>query len=131
MLEGRLGPGWDQMGTRTSDEDYFALLRRLKHRPLDYFRMFNADSALFTSAGATRLALEFFGVDRFLFASDAPFDPEQGPMYIRDTIKIIDSLEIDAREREKIYSGNAMRMLQLEYRGGVLRRKERPVAAQG
>jgi len=123
MLEGRLGPGWDQIGTRTSDEDYFDLLRRLQHRPLDYFRMFYADSALFTSAGATRLALEFFGDERFLFASDAPFDPEQGPMYIRDTIKIIDSLDIEPRSREKIYSGNAIRMLQLEQRNGMLRRK--------
>jgi aminocarboxymuconate-semialdehyde decarboxylase len=123
MLEGRLGPGWDQMGTRTSDEDYFALLRRLKHRPIDYFRMFYADSALFTSAGATRLALDFFGVDRFLFASDAPFDPEQGPMYIRETIRILDALDIDPPSREKIYAGNAMSMLQLEQRNGRLRRR--------
>ncbi|MFM8480110.1 MAG: amidohydrolase family protein [Gammaproteobacteria bacterium] len=123
MLEGRLGPGWDQMGTRTSDEDYFALLKKLKHRPLDYFRMFYADSALFTAAGATRLALEFFGEDRFLFASDAPFDPEQGPMYIRETIRILDELEITETARRKIYSGNAMAMLKLENTGGKLRRK--------
>ena len=25
MLEGRLGPGWDVMGSRTTDEDYVAL----------------------------------------------------------------------------------------------------------
>ena len=25
MLEGRIGPGWDQIGARTSDEDYQAL----------------------------------------------------------------------------------------------------------
>src|SRR5215831_4797670 len=34
-FEGRVGPGWDQLGTRTSDEDYRALLRSLKRRPLD------------------------------------------------------------------------------------------------
>lgn len=123
MLEGRLGPGWDQMGTRTSEEDYAALLRRLKHRPVDYFRMFYADTALFTAAGATRLALEFFGADHFLFASDAPFDPEQGPMYIRETIRILDALDIDAASRAKIYTGNAMRMLQLEHHEGRLRRR--------
>ena len=27
MLEGRIGPGWDQLGARTSDEDYRALLQ--------------------------------------------------------------------------------------------------------
>ncbi|MFY9992472.1 MAG: amidohydrolase family protein, partial [Rhodoplanes sp.] len=29
MLEGRIGPGWDQLGVRTSDEDYQALKRSL------------------------------------------------------------------------------------------------------
>src|SRR6185437_969751 len=28
MLEGRIGPGWDQFGERTSDEDYGALLKQ-------------------------------------------------------------------------------------------------------
>ncbi len=36
--EGRVGPGWDQLGKRTTDEDYFALLKSLKKRPLDYFK---------------------------------------------------------------------------------------------
>ena len=34
-FEGRVGPGWDQLGSRTSDEDYYALLASLKKRPLD------------------------------------------------------------------------------------------------
>ncbi len=38
MLEGRLGPGNDVMGSRTSDEDYVALRKSLKKRPLDYFK---------------------------------------------------------------------------------------------
>ena len=38
MLEGRIGPGWDQLGARTSDEDYVALRKSLKKRPLDYFK---------------------------------------------------------------------------------------------
>ena len=38
MLEGRLGPGNDVMGPRTSDEDYVALRKSLKKRPLDYFK---------------------------------------------------------------------------------------------
>jgi uncharacterized protein len=42
-----------------------------------------------------------------VFASDAPFDPEGGPMYIRETIKVIDELEITDVERRKIYQRNA------------------------
>ncbi|MBV9954649.1 MAG: amidohydrolase family protein, partial [Pseudolabrys sp.] len=50
MLEGRIGPGWDVLGQRTSDEDYGAVLKRLKKRPLDYFKhSFYADTAAFTA----------------------------------------------------------------------------------
>jgi len=112
-LEGRLGPGWDQLGARTSDEDYSVVLKALKKRPLDYFRMFYADTALFGAYDATVCGLRFFGADRVLFASDSPFDPEKGPMYIRETIAIIDRLPITAEERERIYWGNAVRLLKL------------------
>jgi predicted TIM-barrel fold metal-dependent hydrolase len=34
MLEGRIGPGWDVLGSRTSDEDYVALRKSLKKLPI-------------------------------------------------------------------------------------------------
>jgi aminocarboxymuconate-semialdehyde decarboxylase len=112
-FEGRLGPGMDQLGARTSDEDLTVVLRRLKKRPLDYFRMFYADTALFGAYDATVCGLRFFGPDMVLFASDSPFDPERGPMYIRETISIVDRLPLTPAEREQVYSGNAMRLLKL------------------
>jgi aminocarboxymuconate-semialdehyde decarboxylase len=48
-----------------------------------------------------------------LFASDAPFDPEKGPMYIRETIAVIDRLPIGDDQREQIYWRNAARLLRL------------------
>ena len=112
-FEGRVGPGWDQLGTRTSDVDYRELLHTLKKRPLDYFRMFYADTALFGAFEATKCGLKFFGSERVLFASDAPFDPEKGSMYTRTTIEIVDRLEISPEERHAIYEGNARRLLKL------------------
>ncbi len=106
-FEGRMGPGLDQLGSRTSDEDYEGLLKALRHRPLDYFKMFWGDTAVFGSKAATECGLQFFGPDKVVFASDAPFDPEGGPMYIRETIKVIDQLGITDAERHKIYQGNA------------------------
>jgi predicted TIM-barrel fold metal-dependent hydrolase len=110
---GRVGPGWDQLGARTSAPDGSEALKRLKKRPVDYFHMFYADTALFGAYDATVCGLAFFGADRVLFASDAPFDPEGGPMYIRDTIAIVDRLPITEDERARIYSGNAVRLLKL------------------
>jgi len=112
-FEGRVGPGWDQLGTRTSDEDYTLILKKLKKRPLDYFRLFYADTALMGAREATLCGLKFFGAERVLFGSDMPFDPEKGTAYIRWTIEIIDSLEIKPEERQAIYEGNARRLLKL------------------
>jgi predicted TIM-barrel fold metal-dependent hydrolase len=112
-FEGRVGPGWDQLGTRTTDEDYSALLQQLAKRPIDYFRMFYADTALFGAYDATMCGLKFFGADHVLFASDAPFDPERGPMYIRETIAILDRLPISEDERQRIYWRNADSLLKL------------------
>lgn len=113
-FEGRVGPGWDQLGTRTADEDYESLLKSLKKRPIDYFRMYYADTAMFGSASGTRCGLDFFGVDKVVFASDAPFDPEGGTMYIRDTIRVIDELDISESDRRKIYNGNACDLLKIK-----------------
>jgi len=115
--EGRIGHGWDQLGTRTSDADYSSVRASMKMRPLDYFKKFYADTALFGAAAATRCGLSFFGVDQVLFASDTPFEPEPG-MYIGETIDVIDRLEITDDERDRIYRKNAQRLLRLDVRQG-------------
>jgi predicted TIM-barrel fold metal-dependent hydrolase len=111
-LEGRIGYGWDQLGVRTSEVDYSALLRSMKRRPIDYFRLFYADTAMFGARAATRCGVEFFGADRVLFASDMPFDPTPG-LYMRETIRVIESLDLTAEDRQRIYAGNAQRLLGL------------------
>jgi aminocarboxymuconate-semialdehyde decarboxylase len=115
-FEGRIGPGWDQLGTRTSDVDYFQLLKKLKRRPIDYFRMFYADTALFGAREPTICGLKFFGAEKVLFASDSPFDPEKGSAYIRWTIEVIESLDIPAEEKKAIYEGNIRRLAGLKTR---------------
>jgi len=112
-FEGRVGYGWDQLGTRTSDADYFSLLRSMKKRPIDYFRMFYADTALFGALAGTKCGLDFFGVDHVVFASDVPFEPKPG-LYIRETIRCIENLGLTAEQKEQIYCGNAQRLLHLK-----------------
>jgi predicted TIM-barrel fold metal-dependent hydrolase len=111
-FEGRVGYGWDQLGLRTSDEDYGALLQSMKKRPLDYFKMFYADTALFGARAATECGLSFFGVDRVLFASDTPFEPAPG-LYIRETIHVIDGLDMSSFDRDRIYYKNAQNLLKI------------------
>jgi aminocarboxymuconate-semialdehyde decarboxylase len=113
FFEGRVGPGCDQLGKRTTDEDLSKVLSALKRRPLDYFKDFYADSAVFGSRAATVCGLDFYGSDRVLFASDCPFDPEGGPGYIRDTIAVLESLKLSDVDREKICFRNAETLLRL------------------
>jgi aminocarboxymuconate-semialdehyde decarboxylase len=112
-FEGRVGPLFDQLGTRTSDEDYGALLKSMAKRPIEYFRMFYGDTAVGGSRAAIECGLNFFGPDKVLFATDCPFDPEGGPMFIRDTITAIDALDIPDADRRKIYLDNALRLMGL------------------
>ena len=115
-FEGRVGPLWDQLGTRTSDEDYSGILAAMKEkgrRPIDYFRLFHNDTAVGGARSAIRCGLDFFGSDRVLFGTDCPFDPEGGPMFIRETIAALDGLALAEDERAAVYSRNALRMLKM------------------
>jgi hypothetical protein len=58
-FEGRVGHGWDQLGSRTSDVDYKALLKSMKKRPIDYLRMFYGDTALFGARAEPSAAWSF------------------------------------------------------------------------
>lgn len=114
FFEGRVGPGLDQLGRRSDDPHEAGTLGRLAKRPYDYFRMFYADTATFGSVPATECGLAFFGADRVLFASDAPFDPEKGSGYIRSTLAVMDGITASIEDKQKIYEGNARRLLKLD-----------------
>jgi aminocarboxymuconate-semialdehyde decarboxylase len=113
-FEGRVGHSWDQLGARTSDEDYSLILKRLKKRPFDYFKDFYGDTALAGARGATVCGISFFSPDHVLFASDCPFDPEKGTMYPRLSIAVMESLELPAADMAKICHGNAIKMFGLK-----------------
>ncbi len=112
-LEGRVAHSFDQMGARTSDEDYESLRKSLKKRPYDYFKDFYGDTAMEGARAATVCGLEFFGADHVVFASDCPFDKEKGPGYIRDTINVLNSIPLSDVDREKICFRNAVKLFGL------------------
>ena len=45
-----------------------------------------------------------------VFGSDCPFDPEGGPLFIREIIAAIDALDIPEADRQKIYEHNIRRL---------------------
>ena len=114
FLSHRVGYGMDQFGARTSDEDYEGLRKRMKKRPVDYFKMFYNDTSINGWASGMRCGLDFFGKDKVLFGTDCPFDPEGGPLFIREIFKAVDSLKLSKDDRRRLYFGNAKRLMKLK-----------------
>ncbi len=118
FLEARIRFGLEQLGTRELSEPHYAKIvadMKAKGRsPVDYFKMFYGDTAINGWAPGIRFGLDFFGCDHVMFGTDCPFDPEGGPLFIRELIKAIDSLKLSEEERDKIYHANTVRMLKLK-----------------
>jgi len=85
----------------------------LKRPPIEYFRMFYADTALNGSTAALTCGYSFFGAEHILFATDFPYDDENGARFTREVIKSIESLDISPEQKELIFQGNAKRLLRL------------------
>ncbi|MCS7280635.1 MAG: amidohydrolase [Desulfobacterota bacterium] len=85
----------------------------LKKHPIEYYRMFYADTALNGNPLALRCALEFFGEDHLLFGTDMPYDVENGDISIRSTIEALESMIDSHSVKEKVFYKNAQRILKL------------------
>jgi aminocarboxymuconate-semialdehyde decarboxylase len=110
---GKINLGFRQIFFGTAERNPLAEEAGLERRPIDYYRMLYADTALGGEIEPTRCGHAFFGTRSCLFATDAPFDAEQGRGLIRDTIRAVEALPISAAERARIFAGNARALLRL------------------
>jgi aminocarboxymuconate-semialdehyde decarboxylase len=60
--------------------------------------------------------MKFYPLEKIVFASDCPFDPEKGTMYIRETLRLIEKMDWTKAEREQVcitrtWSGSRARRL--------------------
>ncbi len=111
MSAGRIESGLALLGTRNPPEHVAAVATDLQEPPLTAFRRFFADTASFGSRAALECGRDFFGIDQLLFASDMPFDPEQGPGFIRDTLRAIDEMNLTEADRRAILENNLKKLL--------------------
>src|ERR1035437_10005727 len=108
---GRIALGFRQIFFGAPDRNPGA--ERLKNASRDCFKMLYADTALNGDVAATRCGHDYFGTSRCLFATDAPFDAEQGKGLIAKTIAAVEALDIGKDERARIFAGNARELLKL------------------
>jgi len=112
-FSGKIKLGFRQIFFGTPERNPVAEEHGLKKPPIEYFQMLYADTALGGEEAPTRCGHAFFGTSRCLFATDAPFDSEQGRGLIADTIRGIRSLRLSSDETDRIFAGNARDLLRL------------------
>ncbi|MEA3025961.1 MAG: uncharacterized protein QOF91_1246, partial [Alphaproteobacteria bacterium] len=111
-FSGKIKLGFRQIFFGAPDRNPAAADAGLKKQPADYYKMLYADTAL-GEVAPTRCGHAFFGTDKCVFATDAPFDSEAGRGLMRNTVAAVNALEISQSGKEAIFSGNAKRLLRL------------------
>jgi len=81
------------------------------HDPVEHFRKFYCDTAVYGSTLALTCAYKFFGTDHLLFGTDAPLGPNFGLTDI--TIESIKQMDIKDSDKEKIFWQNAAQLLKI------------------
>lgn len=86
----------------------------LTKAPIDYYKMFYNDTAIYGNMPALMCAYAFCGADHLLFAADMPLgDSQLGYRNYRQTINAIEQMKISDEEKKLIYEDNARKLLRL------------------
>jgi len=85
----------------------------LTKSPIEYFKMFYYDTAIYGSTPGLMCAYAFCGVEHLVFATDFPYDSQFGERYTRQTIHSIEQMDISNLEKKKIFEDNARKLLRL------------------
>jgi len=99
--------------------DHAEMLRGAKYKqgltkaPIEYFKMFYYDTAIYGSTPGLMCGYAFCGADHMLFATDMPYDSQLGDRYTRQTIEAIEQMDISDLEKKKIFEDNARSLLRL------------------
>lgn len=106
----RIVAGYDSAEMRRGGKHKKGLTRP----PLEYFKTFYNDTALYGHTPGLMCGYEFFGADHLLFGTDMPLgDPQIGERNTRETIDAIEQMDIDDMEKRKIFSENARDLFRL------------------
>lgn len=87
---------------------------KLGKPPSEYFKKMYYDTAIYYSPPSIRCAIDVFGIDNIVFATDYPLGPKRDldalEMRMRNTEKSVQALNLSEEELEKIYRKNPARL---------------------
>jgi aminocarboxymuconate-semialdehyde decarboxylase len=84
----------------------------LSKDPLEYFKKFYGDTVLNGSAHAFECGCKFFSSEHIIFATDYPYGPEKGDLWVKETLHQISVSHLSQTEKDQILGGNLLRVLE-------------------
>lgn len=90
-----------------------SILENISRPPMDYFKMFYADTAIYGNTAGLMCSYDFFGAQHLLFGTDMPYDSQFGLTFTGETIKSIEQMAISDAEKKMIFEDNARGVLRL------------------
>ncbi len=78
----------------------------LPRPPVEYFRMFYGDTAVNGSTAALMCGHAFFGTQHIVFATDFPYDDEDGRRFTREVIRSVENMSIPDEDKRLIFAEN-------------------------
>jgi aminocarboxymuconate-semialdehyde decarboxylase len=84
-------------------------------RPMDYYKMMYADTAVWGNTSTLKCGYDFFGPDHMLFGTDTAFGSEGGAFNVRETIRSVEEMAIPEEDKRKIFEENAKRLFHLPF----------------
>lgn len=76
---------------------------------LEYFNKFYADTVLNGSPHAFECGYKFFSLEHIIFATDYPYGPEKGELWIKKTLDQINGSHLSRTEKDDILGENLQR----------------------
>ena len=110
---GRISLGFRQIFFGTPEKNPVAEEAGLKHRPMDYFKMLYADTALNGDMRRRAAGMRSSARRHACSPPTRRSTPSRAAGLIPNTIKAIEALPITAGRREMIFAGNARALLKL------------------
>lgn len=99
--------------------DHAEMLRGARYKqgltkaPIEYFKMFYYDTAIYGNTPGLMCAHAFCGAEQMLFGTDMPYDSQFGERYTRQTIQAIEQMDISDSDKKRIFEDNAKELLRL------------------
>ncbi len=110
----RIDLGFQQIFTGPGGANPVARRAGISEPVSRHYHRFYADTALNGLEAGLRTGYDFFGPDRSVFGTDAPFCQDGGRSFIADALSGIDALRLSPQERDKLLERNAIGLFGLE-----------------